>query len=81
MATISMRELRPGEVPVEYGIAVQEDAGRPVFRGSGDDDYVCVSCGNLLAQAMNRVQMNDKVRVRCGQCSTVNVTVALPSDD
>jgi phage FluMu protein Com len=81
MATISMRELAPGEVPISYGIAVQEDAGRPVFRGNGEDDYVCVSCGNVLAHAMNTIQMNSKVRVRCGRCSTVNVTVEVPSDD
>ena len=44
-----MRQVREGEVPRDGGTAIQEDADRPVFHGSGPDDYVCVSCGNVLA--------------------------------
>ena len=44
-----MRQIREGEVPRDGGTAIQEDADRPVFHGNGPDDYVCVSCGNLLA--------------------------------
>ena len=72
---ITMREIRPGEVPPDGGTAVQEDPDRPVFHGNGPDDYVCAECGNLLATAMNPEQMTKKVRVRCGRCSTVNVSV------
>ena len=75
MATIAMRRIREGEVPFDGGTAIQEDAGRPVFCGNGPDDYVCVVCGNVLAAAMQPVQMTKKVRVRCGRCSTVNVAV------
>lgn len=75
MATISMREIREGEVPRDGGTAIQDDPDRPVFRGNGSDDYVCVTCGNLLAAAMHPVQMTKKVRVRCARCSTVNVSV------
>ena len=75
MATITMRAIRQGEVPRDGGTAIQEDADRPVFHGNGPDDYVCVQCGNVLAQAMNPEQMTKKVRVRCGSCSTVNVAV------
>jgi phage FluMu protein Com len=75
MATITMRQIREGEVPRDGGTAIQEDAGKPVFHGNGPDDYVCVVCGNVLATAMNPVQMTKKVRIRCGQCSTVNVSV------
>ena len=57
-----------------YGTAIQEDPGRPAFRGNGPDDYVCVKCGNVLAEAMHEVQMTYKVRVRCGVCRTVNVS-------
>ena len=70
-----MRQVRAGEVPFDGGTAIQEDADRPVFHGNGPDDYVCVECGNLLAEAMHPVQMTKKVRVRCGRCSTVNVSV------
>ena len=72
---IAMREIRAGEVPPDGGTAVQEDAERPVFHGNGPDDYICVTCGNVLAVAMNPVQMTKKVRIRCGRCSTVNVSV------
>jgi DNA-directed RNA polymerase subunit RPC12/RpoP len=70
-----MRRVREGEVPPDGGTAVQEDAGRPVFNGTGPDDYVCVTCGNVLALQMHPEQMTKKVRVRCGRCSTVNVAV------
>jgi DNA-directed RNA polymerase subunit RPC12/RpoP len=75
MANVVMRAIREGEVPFAAGTAVQEDPDRPAFRGNGSDDYVCVQCGNLLAEAMNPEQMTKKVRVRCGRCSTVNVAV------
>ena len=75
MATITMRQIRDGEVPFDGGTAIQEDPDRPVFHGNGPNDYGCVVCGNVLATAMHPVQMTKKVRVRCGRCSTVNVTV------
>ena len=68
MAVSIMREVQPGEVPVDGGTAVQEDPDRPVFRGHGSDDYVCVTCGNLLAQAMDPPYMTRRVRIRCGRC-------------
>ena len=81
MATLRMREIRAGEVPFDGGTARQEDAERPVFRGGGGDDYVCVQCANLLAVAMNPLQMTKKVRVRCGRCGTVNVAADTEAAD
>jgi phage FluMu protein Com len=75
MARITMREVRPGEVPPDGGTAVQEDADRPVFTANGPDDYVCVSCGNVLAASMSDVQMTLKVRIKCARCRTVNVAI------
>jgi DNA-directed RNA polymerase subunit RPC12/RpoP len=75
MATVAMREIRDGEVPPDGGTAIQEDPDRPVFSGNGPDDYVCVSCGNVLAASMNEIQMTLKVRIRCARCGTVNVAV------
>ena len=75
MARVAMREIREGEVPFAAGTAVQEDPGRPAFRGNGPDDYVCVKCGNVLAEGMHEMQMTKKVRVRCAVCDTVNVAV------
>jgi DNA-directed RNA polymerase subunit RPC12/RpoP len=70
-----MRRVVPGEVPPDGGTAVQEEPGRPVFRGNGEHDYVCVECGNLLAASMPAEWMNRKLRIRCGSCRTVNVAV------
>ena len=75
MPTLTMERVRPGSVPFDGGTAVQDDADRPVFSGNGPNDYVCVECGNILATAMQPVQMTKKVRVRCGRCATVNVAV------
>jgi hypothetical protein len=75
MARVEMREIRPGEVPFAAGTAVQTDVDRPAFTGNGPDDYVCVSCGNVLAASMHAEQMTVKVRVKCARCRTVNVAV------
>ncbi len=75
-----MRRIREGEVPFDGGTAIQDDPDRPVFRGNGPDDYVCVVCGNTLATGMHALQMTKKVRVRCGRCSTVNVAVTEEPD-
>jgi hypothetical protein len=75
VAQVVMREIREGEVPFAAGTAVQQDADRPAFRGNGPDDYVCVSCGNVLAASMHPMQMTKKVRVKCARCRTVNVAV------
>lgn len=80
MATVAMREIREGEVPFDGGTAIQEDPDRPAFSGHGPNDYVCVRCGNVLAEAMDPAYMTKKVRVRCGRCSTVNVAVGDESD-
>jgi len=81
MATVTMRQVREGEVPPDGGTAVQEDAERPVFRGNGPDDFICVTCGDVLAASMDAEYMTFKVRVRCGRCSTVNVHGERPTED
>jgi DNA-directed RNA polymerase subunit RPC12/RpoP len=81
MARIEMRLLQEGELPFDGGTAVQEDADRPVFRGNGPDDYVCVQCGNVLAASMPPEYMNRKLRVRCARCRTINVAIERPGID
>ena len=73
-----MREIQPGEVPIDGGTAIQEDPDRPVFRGNGPDDFVCVSCGTVLAAGMDQEYMTRRVRIRCGRCRTVNVSADVP---
>jgi phage FluMu protein Com len=78
MPTRTMRRIRDGEVPYDGGTAVQEDPGKPVFRGNGAYDYECVECGNVLAKAMAPEHMGKRVRIRCGRCRTVNVAAEVP---
>jgi phage FluMu protein Com len=73
-----MREIQPGEVPIDGGTAIQEDPERPVFRGNGPDDFVCVACGTVLAAGMDQAYMTRRVRIRCGRCRTVNVSADVP---
>ena len=74
----TMRAVQAGEVPIDGGIAVQEHADRPVFHGNGDDDYICVACGNVLAAGMAPEYMTRRVRVRCGRCGTTNIAAEIP---
>jgi DNA-directed RNA polymerase subunit RPC12/RpoP len=76
-----MRLVEAGEVPLDGGTAVQEHPDRPVFRGNGTDDYVCVACGNLLAASMPPEYMNRKLRIRCGRCRAVNAAVEVEGVD
>jgi len=78
MARKEMRRIRPGEVPIDGGTAVQDDPGRPVFRGNGENDYVCAECGNVLATGMNEGHMGRRVRIKCGRCRTVNIAAGVP---
>jgi phage FluMu protein Com len=78
MAAKTMRRVQEGEVPIDGGTAVQDDAGRPVFRGNGEHDYVCGGCGNVLATGMNPEHMGKRVRIKCGRCRMVNIAAEVP---
>ncbi len=78
---IAMRHVREGEVPRDGGTAVQESVDRPVFSGNGPDDYVCVTCGTVLAAAMPPEYMNRKLRIKCAGCRTVNVAIEVDGID
>jgi phage FluMu protein Com len=78
MATKTMRRVQKGEVPIDGGTAVQDDPDRPVFRGNGENDYVCAKCGNVLAKGMNAEHMGKRVRIKCGGCRTVNIAAEVP---
>ena len=73
-----MREVQTGEVPIDGGTAVQIAPDRPVFRGNGGYEYVCVSCGNVLASGMDPEYMTRRVRIRCARCRTVNISAEVP---
>jgi phage FluMu protein Com len=78
MSVRTMRRVQEGEVPVDGGTALQEDPGRPVFRGNGEHDYVCAECANVLATGMNAEHMGKRVRIKCARCRTVNIAAEVP---
>jgi hypothetical protein len=78
MSVRKMRAVREGEVPVDGGTAVQESVDRPVFRGNGEFDYVCVSCASVLAAGMDPQFMTRRVRIRCARCRTINIAAEVP---
>ncbi len=78
MAVRTMREVAPDEIPVDGGTARQEDPTRPVFRGHGTDDWVCARCGTVLAAGMDEQYMTRRVRIRCGNCRTINISAEVP---
>jgi DNA-directed RNA polymerase subunit RPC12/RpoP len=77
VVVLTMRAVEPGEVPADGGTAVQEQPERPVFRGNGEYDYVCVQCGSLLAEGMDPQLMTRRVRIRCARCRTINIAAEL----
>ena len=76
-----MQLVAPADIPEDGGTAVQDDPGRPVFRGLDGDDYVCAECGNLLASRMAPEYMNSKLRIRCGRCRKINAAIEVPGVD
>ena len=64
-----MQRVRPGSVPFDGGTAVQEQPDRPVFKGNGPNDYLCVECGNVLATGMDPEHMTftRSTRSTCSQ--------------
>jgi DNA-directed RNA polymerase subunit RPC12/RpoP len=77
MADITMIDLPPEAIPEAFGTAVQDDPDKPVFHLNGPDNYLCATCGNLLAESMPPAQMR-KVRIRCAKCQATNC-VELPN--
>jgi DNA-directed RNA polymerase subunit RPC12/RpoP len=49
-----------------------------VFKGNGSFDYVCATCGNVLAASMDPQFMTRRVRIRCGRCRTVDIAAENP---
>jgi len=78
MAIRTMRAVAAAEIPIDGGTAVQEDPGRPVFRGHGADDWACATCGTVLAAGMDAQYMTRRVRIKCAACKTVNISADVP---
>jgi ribosomal protein S27AE len=61
--------LKVRHAPVGAVDAVAPEVGKPLFRGTGDTDYVCGNCGSVIAANMGpaqRVIVDSATCVRCG---------------
>jgi len=73
MPVRTMRQVEPGRSRWTAAPPSRTALTGPVFRGNGEYDYVCGSCGNVLAAGMDPQYMTRRVRVKCGRCRTVNI--------
>lgn len=54
------------------GDVVAPQPGKPLFRGSGDTDYVCGQCGYVIAASMGPTQRVIVDKTICGACGAEN---------
>ena len=66
----------PGEVPLDGGTALQEDARPPgLQRQRARTTTSASSAATCSPPAMDPEYMTKRVRVKCGRCRTINVAV------
>ena len=66
MPTMSLKIRRPPSSAADLGTP---ELGKPLFRGTGDTDYLCGSCGSVIAASMGpnqRVIVDVAICAACG---------------
>jgi hypothetical protein len=69
MPTITLKVTRP---PASATDPVAPESVKPLFRGSGDSDYLCGSCGAVMAASMGPTQHVIVERATCSACGAEN---------
>jgi hypothetical protein len=69
MSTIS---LRVTGAPAGAVNDVAPGLGKPLFRGTGDTDYLCGNCGNVIAASMGPAQRVIVDSAICSACGAEN---------
>ena len=69
MPTISLKLTRPS-FNARNEIAPGFD--KPLFRGTGDTDYLCGNCGSVIAASMAPNQRVILERTTCSMCGAEN---------
>lgn len=54
------------------GDAISPQPGKPLFRGTGDTDYVCGECGYVIAASMGPTQRVIVDTTICAGCGAEN---------
>lgn len=66
MPTTSLKVTRAPAGAVDE---IAPERGKPLFRGTGDTDYLCGNCGSIIAANMGpgqRVIIDTAICARCG---------------
>ena len=72
MPTMSLKIRRPPSSAADLGTP---ELGKPLFRGTGDTDYLCGSCGSLIAASMGP---NQRVNVDAATCAACEAEDEFP---
>ena len=69
MPTMSLKIKRPPSSATDLGTP---ERGKPLFRGTGDTDYLCGNCGSLIAASMGPNQRVNVDAATCAACGAEN---------
>jgi DNA-directed RNA polymerase subunit RPC12/RpoP len=69
MPAMSLKVRHPPSDTVEHGTP---KLGKPLFRGTGDTDYLCGSCGSVIAASMGPNQRVILDTATCSACGAEN---------
>jgi DNA-directed RNA polymerase subunit RPC12/RpoP len=72
MPTMSLKVRRPPSSAADLGTP---ELGKPLFRGTGDTDYLCGNCGSVIAASMGP---NQRVIVDAATCATCGAENEFP---
>ena len=69
MPTVSLKITRPPSSAADLGTP---ELDKPLFRGTGDTDYLCGNCGSLIAASMGPNQRVNVDAATCAACGAEN---------
>ncbi|MFZ3238088.1 MAG: hypothetical protein WA417_12435 [Stellaceae bacterium] len=69
MPTVSLKVTR---APPGAGEHRSPESVKPLFRGSGDTDYLCGNCGSVVAAGMGPTQRVNVDVATCSACGAEN---------
>ena len=69
MPSISLKVTRAPPGGADHAVP---DAAKPLFRGTGDTDYVCGNCGAVIALGMGPTQRVPFDSTTCSACGAEN---------
>jgi DNA-directed RNA polymerase subunit RPC12/RpoP len=69
MPTMSLKITRPPSSAADLGTP---ELDKPLFRGTGDTDYLCGNCGSVIAASMGPNQRVNVDAATCAACGAEN---------